>query len=114
MKQRTLETYGEKAREVIETEGMFADIGIKGDIVDTGRLRDSQKILELTSTEDRDEWLVEWNPINPETGEAYALKVWSGFTSFSGRWIPGRDWPGRAAEQIDLINQYPQDLRNEL
>lgn len=114
MRDKTLETYGRVAREVIETEGEFADLGIKGDIVDTGRLRDSQRINELPQTESLDEWLVEWNPVNPETEEAYAAKVWSGFTSFSGRWIPGRDWPGRASEKMDLVNEYPKDLRDEL
>ncbi|NER39002.1 MAG: hypothetical protein F6J93_34440 [Oscillatoria sp. SIO1A7] len=96
----------EENKAVIEDPYEFADIGLTNhDIVWTGRLRDSQT---MTIRHDSDSSLasIKWDPVSPETGERYAMKVFVGFFGWSGRYYPGRDWPDRAVRRSDPENVF--------
>ncbi len=85
--------------EVITDPNAFEDIGfVDQDIVDTGRLRDSQQV-----TAQNRKVTFAWNPRDPETGELYATTVYSGFKAYGkGKWIPGRRWPEKAIDRLNV------------
>ena len=98
---------------VIEDPYGFTDLGlVDHDIVDTGRLRDSQ-VVTVTSQGHTTtaEW--EWDPVDPETRRHYAGDVFTGFVTFSGNWMPGRDWPGRAVERLDPLSFFIDSLKEK-
>lgn len=70
------------------------------DIVDTGRLRASQRV-EIEELRATYTWPVD-----------YALPVHEGFTTSSGRVIPGRPWSRVALEQFDPNTRF-RELLNE-
>lgn len=69
------------------------------DIVDTGRLRDSQTQPFYRSIPSGLQARITWNPINPDTGEAYAYKVYAGEV-VNGQINPGRPWVDSALEEM--------------
>ena len=121
LKDTTKESFGdtiaaldEELEKVIEDPNAFADRGFKDwDIVDTGRLRDSQ-VVSVSSNAEITTAFWRWNPIDPETKRHYAGDVFAGFVSFSGNWIPGRNWPERAVERLDPFNFFVNSLRRKL
>lgn len=92
--------------ETITDPNAFPELGfVDQDIVDTGRLRDSQKV----NVKDRKVSFA-WDPHSPENGYAYAPAVYSGFLAFGKKWIPGRRWPEKAVDRLDV----PEVLRGKL
>lgn len=97
-------------RKVISDTNAFSNLGfINQDIIDTGRLKDSQKVTTTPSLSgDKVTKVWEWDPVSPETGRHYAGDVFVGFYAFGKKWIPGRDWPNKAFENLDedLFEKY--------
>jgi len=94
---------------VIEDEMAFSDLGFNGqDIIDSGRLLNS-KVVEIN--EDKAEF--SWNPHSPENGYPYAPGVRAGFWAYGKKYIPGRDWPGRAIERVNPVNSLAQKLKKK-
>ncbi len=109
------ECFGEVAAEieaesdrVIESLTEFADLGFEGqDIIDTGRLLNS-KFVTATNKSIK----LTWNPRDPETGFPYAPAVVKGFFAYGGnKFIPGRNFPVRAVQNIDPVNSLAEKLR---
>lgn len=69
------------------------------DIVDTGRLRDSQTQPFYQSIPKGLQATIRWDPINPNTGESYAYKVYAGEV-VNGLVLPGRPWVDSALEEM--------------
>ncbi|MFM6139570.1 MAG: hypothetical protein ACKPCP_36440 [Sphaerospermopsis kisseleviana] len=69
------------------------------DIVDTGRLRDSQSQPFYEAKSTGLQATIRWNPVDPETGEGYAYKVWAGEV-VNGQIRPGRPWTETAIEEM--------------
>ena len=91
---------------VIEDPNEFSDLGFTDqDIVDTGRFRDSKT---LNAEGNSASW--NWNPTDPDTGDQYALGLYTGFLAFGRRWVPGRPWPERAIDNLDV----PQKIADYL
>lgn len=110
----TNDRLGEEFTSVINDPNEFSDLGlVNRDIVWTGRLRDSQKLtVEDTGNNVAAFW--QWNPVDPETNREYAGDVFVGFREYSGAWVPGRDWPGRAVTRLDPYNYFLADLKSRL
>ena len=107
----TIATIDEEMDAVIEDSNEFSDLGFDDqDIVDTGRLRDS-KLLNVQTEDDgiTAEWT--WNPHDPETGYAYAMAVYAGFNAFGKKQIPGRPWPERAIERVDVLKSLATEMK---
>lgn len=99
--------------DTIEDPYAFASEGFTNwDIVDTGRLRDSQMVTaESNSKKATAYWI--WDPVDPETQRHYAGDVFAGFMSFSGNWIPGRDWPNKAVERLNPLQVFANALKRQ-
>ena len=109
------ECFGEVASEieqesdrVIESLTEFSDLGFEGqDIIDTGRLLNSKEV-EATDTSIK----LTWSPRNPENGFPYAPAVVNGFFAYGGsKFIPGRNFPVRAVQNVDPVNSLAEKLR---
>ncbi len=101
-----VEALSDEYTAVIEEVGAFPQEP-DADIVLTGRLRDS---MEIDVQENCVEW--SWNPISPETGEAYADKVYHGFRAYGrGRWVPGRHWTEKAMKRVDPARALAAELK---
>lgn len=84
---------------VIESPNEFSNLGFIGqDIVDTGRLLKSKVITIGTFN-----GMWEWAPISPENGFPYGPAVHEGFLAWGKKFIPGRPWDVRAAQNIDPV-----------
>lgn len=97
--------------DVIEDPAAFEDQGFYSqDIVDTGRLRDSQDINETL-----DSVSFSWDPVDPETGEHYAMDVYRGFFAYGNpnRYVPGRRWPQRAMTRFRPVSVLADRLRTK-
>lgn len=92
-----------KMQHVIETPGLFPTFPVD-DIVDTGRLRDSQ----VVTVKDR-VVRFQWNP-HGENGYPYAPAVYSGFRAWGKKYIPGRRFPEKAFDLVDV----PESLRQKM
>ena len=109
--QETIKGLSEEMRVVISDPQAFADQGFDyQDIVDTGRLRDSQS---LTWTNQGALATFEWNPVDPDTGEAYAASVYKGFFAYDNpsAFVPGRKWPEKAVSRYDPVEDLAKRLR---
>lgn len=95
---------------VIEDPNEFADIGLPGqDIILTGALRDSQ-VVDVQGN--KATW--QWNPTDPDTGEAYALAVFLGFFAYGGhKYVPGRRWVFRALKRINPVVLLAEELQKQ-
>lgn len=95
---------------VIEDPDEFSDLGFDSqDIVLTGALRDSQVV---NAQGNKATW--EWNPTDPDTGEAYALAVWVGFFAYGGhKFILGRKWALRALKRVNPAVLLALELQNQ-
>ena len=103
---------GKSFTEIIESETAFSDIGFTNwDIVDTGRLRDSQHCDVIIETDNKIEEIWTWDPVDPETGRNYAGDVLVGFVSINGNWIPGRNWPERGVENLNPVRVFKTELK---
>lgn len=110
----SIEALSEAQDDLINDPFGFSDLGfINQDIVDSGQLRDSKKIEKRKQGDDI-EVKFSWAPVAPETGEIYAADVFVGFYSFSGKFIPGRDWPNRSAEKIDILGHFKNGIQSRL
>ena len=90
----------------------FSDLGFTDqDIVDSGDLRDS-KVVEIWEQENDVEVTFSWHPVNPDTGRVYAGDVLTGFYTYSGKFIPGRDWPNRSEQNLDTVEHFKSVLRS--
>ena len=102
---------GKSFTEIIESETAFSDIGFTNwDIVDTGRLRDSQHCDVIRETDNKIEEIWTWDPVDPETGRNYAGDVLVGFI-INGNWIPGRNWPERGVENLNPVRVFKTELK---
>ena len=77
--------------------------GSKRDIVDTGRLRASQSVRQISDTEFEFSWPVE-----------YAAQVHEGTKLKSGGEWPARPWTRTALENVDAKSYFETILRREL
>jgi len=108
---QTVATLDKVQDQVIKDPLEFADLGfLDQDIVDTGRLHNS-KIVETIDEGNLVSVRYVWNPIDPEDGRAYAGDVLVGFTSYAGNFVPGRDWPNRAAEKLNTYAFFVETLK---
>ena len=99
---------------VISDSNAFADIGVYNqDIIWTGRLKESQQ-LEISTDRNNVKASWRWNPFDPESGEYYAGDVFVGFTTWSGRFIPGRNWPDKGIERYNPIDNFVLKLKQKL
>lgn len=99
---------------VISDTNAFADIGVfNQDIIWSGRLKESQQ-LELSTEGNKVKASWQWDPVDPETGDHYAGDVFVGFTTWSGRFIPGRNWPDKGIERYDPFDNFVVKLRAKL
>ena len=100
--------------DVIEDPNEFGDLGFRNqDIVDTGRFRESQKVIE-ERTEHGVEVKWHWNPVDPESGYQYAPALYAGYSAFGKKWIPGRPWPERAVKRVDPGKVFEDGVKNRL
>ena len=111
---KTNDQLDESFRNVIESPYAFSDLGIYRDIVDTGRLRDSQHYVVVKDSEDKIEGYWLWNPVDPETGRNYAGDVYVGFISNKGNWIEGRNWPQRGVKSLGHENVFKENVKATL
>jgi len=88
---------------VISDTYAFADIGLTNqDIIWSGALKASQDMNINDSKNITATWI--WDPVDPESGYHYANDVFVGFNAWGdGRFIPGRNWPGKALDRLDPI-----------
>jgi len=99
---------------VISDANAFADIGVfNQDIIWSGRLKESQQ-LEISQGGNKAKASWQWDPVDPETGDHYAGDVFVGFTTWSGRFIPGRNWPDKGIERNNPIDNFIVKLRAKL
>lgn len=77
--------------------------GSKRDIVDTGRLRASQSVRQISDTEFQFSWPVE-----------YAAQVHEGAKLKGGGEWPARPWTRTALENVDAKSYFETILRREL
>lgn len=77
--------------------------GSKRDIVDTGRLRASQSVRQISDTEFEFSWPVE-----------YAAQVHEGTKLKGGGEWPARPWTRTALENVDAKSYFETILRREL
>ncbi len=84
------------------------------DIIDTGNLLRS---LEISVRQDSGRMIVQyaykWAPINPKTGFAYAVAVWTGFFAFGRKFIPPRPWDTRTAKRMRVVHLFAMNLEIE-
>lgn len=93
---------------VIESSDEFSDLGFTDqDIVDTGRLLNS-KVVESKEREIK----FSWNPVDPESGAAYAGYVWTGFSA-GNKYIPGRKWDLRAVSNVKPAKILSEELEKK-
>jgi len=71
-----------------------------GDIVDTGKLRDSQKMVEVR----KDQYQFEWYT-------PYAGYVFSGYITRRNRRMPGRNWVKAGVRRFDFRKVYREKLK---
>ena len=90
---------------VIETPGEFE--GVDGDIVDTGRLRDSM-IVDSTL----DKLMLYWTATDPETGFYYPAAIIAGYFAYGRKYIPARNYPVRAVQNASPIQSLAEKLRD--
>lgn len=108
----TVQAFGDECQAVIEDTNEFADIGLPNrDIILTGRLKESQTVNTVNNPTSRIS-TISWDPIDPGDGRHYAGDVFVGFHTFGGRFIPGRDWPGRADKRLDMVDYFIEKVRN--
>jgi hypothetical protein len=96
--------------EVFNDPNAFPELGfVDQDIVDTGRLRDSQKLKYEGSTQAT----FTWDPVDPETKEHYASGVYYGFFAYKNprNYVPGRQWDKKALQRFDFGAQMKKHLR---
>lgn len=88
---------------VISDTFAFADIGLTNqDIIWSGQLKASQNMSLQDGKNINVTWT--WDPTDPDTGYHYANDVFVGFNAWgNGRFIPGRNWPGKGIERLDPI-----------
>lgn len=87
---------------VIADTYAFSDVGVMNqDIIWSGKLKQSQQMNIQDSKNIKANWV--WDPVDEKTGEHYASDVLNGFTTWSGRNIPGRNWPSKAVERVEPI-----------
>ena len=72
-------------------------------IVDTGTLRDSQAVKQITLKR----WEIAWEV-------PYAAIVLLGFQGVGGNSQPGRDWIGYALSNIDLRQVFSEEVQARL
>lgn len=99
---RTMEDLGATYKEVIEEVGAFPGFP-SSDIVDTGDLRDSQKMEWVGIAKARFSWDV-----------PYALYVHEGYTLRSGGHQPGRPWTKEAHRRFKIRQAFIRNLNYEL
>ena len=92
-------------RETVRSNGRT--VGSPRDIVDTGKLRDSQQfqVNDLAIN-------FLWDAIDPETGLSYASDVFYGYTNGNGTDFPARDWISYAFSQRPPIETLSEAIRN--
>jgi hypothetical protein len=101
-------TVSDEMQAVIEDLDEFADVGLSNrDIIDTGRLRDSQ-VVDVR--DGRAEWT--FDPHDPATGYPYAAAIYAGFAPYGNEnaFVPGRNFPERAIDRASA----PKALAAEL
>lgn len=114
-KQGAKEAWGEtmaalelKMEDVIRDPNAFAEQGfVEQDIVDTERFVNSQMVQVrdgLTS--------FSWNPHSPENGYPYAPALYAGFMAYGKKWIPGRHWPEKAIDELDVTEEFKRNLND--
>jgi hypothetical protein len=109
---KTVDALDEMQDDLINDPWGFSDLGFTDqDIVDSGDLRDS-KVVEIWEQENDIEVTFSWNPVNPDTGRAYAGDVLTGFYSYSGKFVPGRDWPNKSEQNLDTVEHFKNVLRS--
>ena len=89
----TMEDLGESFTKIINTPGYFPEY--TGDIVDTGALRDSQKIIFKGGVTVTFAWPV-----------PYSYYVHFGYTHRSGRYFPGRPWTEHGLGIFDMSGRF--------
>ncbi len=92
---------GTEFTKVISEPGAFA--GFDGDIVDTGRLRASQKLEFLNASEAQFSWDVE-----------YALYVHEGYKLRNGKQQAGRPWTTEGLKRFDAQKTFETLLKAKL
>lgn len=95
---------------VIEDPNEFADVGLPDrDLIDTGRLRDSQ-IVDVQGNKAT----FTWDPVSPENGYHYAMALLVGFFAYGGtKYVPGRHWAMRALRRIDPVVMLAEELKKQ-
>lgn len=104
--QHLAEDFLEKSTALIDAVGIFPGFP-NSDIIDTGKLRESGKILRNESLQRRI-----YYPREP--GSIVPLLVHEGYTKRSGGEQPGRPWLNRAARELPLKKLFKQHLKEEL
>lgn len=92
---------GRKFTEVISDPGAFA--GFDGDMVDTGQFRASQNVNFLKAGDAEFSWNVD-----------YAIYLYMGFTTRSGREVKGRNWVEEAQRRMDFQNTFAMVLKAKM
>ena len=102
----TVSVMNEGYDEVISDEsGKYFPDFVGQDIIDTSRFLNSKVITAVKWTV---EWL--WNPIDPQTGYAYARALLNGFWAFGKKWIPARDWIKATFVKVDPVTHLANGL----
>lgn len=95
-----------KMEEVIRDPFAFSEEGFADqDIVDTERFVNSQQVNVRDGIAS-----FSWNPHDPETGYPYAPALYSGFLAYGKKWIPGRHWPEKAIDELDVAENFKENL----
>lgn len=92
---------------VVRDPNAFADQGfVDQDIVDTERFVKSQ-LVDVRNRKATFRWVAK----DPTTGQAYPIALYTGFRAFGkGKYIPGRRWPEKAADRLDI----PETMKGSL
>jgi len=85
----------------------FADLGfVDQDIIDSGRFLKSQQIKD-----DGRAVAFSWSAKDPKSGFAYPLALYTGYRAWGRKYIPGRKWPEKAADSLDLVGYLKAKMR---
>lgn len=79
-------------------------VGSPRDIVDSGRLRDSQALVKISNSQYR----FEWDPVDPESGYPYGIIAHEG--AEGGTSYPARRWTEAALAEFDLEKALAREI----